>query len=287
MQPSAPASWTPRKRAEMRWRAATRKARTLPDFFVLSAGRCGSTSLFAALSEHPQVLPPAHKEVHFFDRNYGQGLDFYRRLFPLELHRRAVRRRVGGRIVSGEATTYYLLHPAVPARAHAVVPDARLVVILRDPVDRAYSHYQLSVRRGREELSFEEALDTEPERLAGAEERLLADPAYDHLSHRVHSYVARGMYLEQLLRWEGLYGRERLLFLRSEDFFADPVGAVRRVTDFLGLRRHPGPLPPAKNVASYGTMKPETRQRLRELYAEPNRRLEEHLGRELGWQKPE
>lgn len=286
VQPTAPAVWTPRKRAEMRWRGATRKARTLPDFLVLSAARCGSTSLFAALCEHPQVLPPSHKETHFFDRNWTRGLDFYRRLFPLQAHRRALARLRGAPVLTGEATTYYLLHPAVPARAHAAIPDAKLVLILRDPVDRAYSHYQLSARRGREDLSFEEALDAEPERLAGAEERLLADPAADEPSHRVHSYVARGMYLEQLLRWEELYGRERILFVRSEDFFADPVGAVRRVTDSLGLRPHPGPLPPAKNVASYDTMQPATRARLREIFAEPNRRLEEHLGRELGWQRP-
>ncbi len=286
MQPTAPARWTHAKRAEMRWRGATRRARALPDFLVLSAARCGSTSLFAALSEHPQVLPPSHKETHFFDRNHTRGLDFYRRLFPLEAHRRARARRVGAPVLTGEATTYYLLHPAVPARAHAAVPEARLVLILRDPVDRAYSHYQLSVRRGKDDLSFEEALDAEPERLAGAEDRLLADPAADVPAHRLHSYVARGLYLEQLLRWEELYGRERILFVRSEDFFADPVGAVGRVTGFLGLRPHPGPLPPARNVASYDTMKPETRARLREVFAEPNRRLEEHLGRELGWQKP-
>ena len=271
----------------MRWRSATRKARSLPDFLVLSGGRCGSTSLFASLCEHPQVLAPSHKEVHFFDRNYVKGLDFYRRLFPLVAHRRARERLVGPPVVTGEATTYYLLHPAVPARAHDAIPDARLVAILRDPVDRAYSHYHLCVRQGRESLSFEEALDAEEERLAGAEERLLADVTYDHPSHRFHSYVARGMYLDQLRRWEALYGRDRLLVLASEDYFADPLGAVRRVTDFLGLEPHPGPLQPPRNVASYETMRPETRQRLRETFAEPNRRLEDYLGRELGWQKAE
>ena len=271
----------------MRWRSATRRVRTLPDFLLLSGGRCGSTSLFATLAEHPQVLPPSHKEVHFFDRNYAKGLDFYRRLFPLAAHQRARERLVGAPVVTGEATTYYLLHPAVPARAHAAIPAAKLVAILRDPVDRVHSHYHLSVRAGREPLSFEDALDAEEERLAGAEERLLADVTYDHVSHRFHSYIARGMYLDQLVRWEALYGRERLLVLRSEDFFADPVGVVRQVTDFLGLEPHPGPLPEPKNVASYETMKPETRQRLRETFAEPNRRLEEHLARELGWQKPE
>ncbi len=287
MKTTGHAAWTPFKRANMRWRAATSKARTLPDFLVLSAGRCGSTSLFASLEEHPQVLPPAHKEVHFFDRNYARGLEYYRRFFPLGVRRRARTRRVNGPVLSGEATTYYLLHPAVAGRAHASIPDARIVAILRDPVDRAYSHYQLSVRYGVEDLSFEEALEAEPTRIAGAEERLLADATFEHPAHSFNAYVERGMYLDQLLRWEELFGRERLLFVRSEDSFADPVGVVGQVTGFLGLEPHPGPLPAAKNVASYDTMKPETRRRLREVYAEPNRRLEEHLGRDLQWQKPD
>jgi Sulfotransferase domain len=125
----------------MRWRAATRWGRTLPDFFILSGGRCGSTSLFAILSAHRQVMPPSHKEVHFFDRNYQRGLGFYRRLFPLAIHRSVRARRLGAKVLTGEATTYYLLHPAVPSRVSAVLPDARLIVMLRDPVDRAYSHY--------------------------------------------------------------------------------------------------------------------------------------------------
>ena len=287
MQPTDRARWTLRKRANMRWRGLTRSARTLPDFLLLSGGRCGSTSLFAILSEHRQVLPPAHKEVHFFDRNYARGLDFYRRLFPLALHRRLHARRVGRPVLSGEATTYYLLHPAAAERARGVIPDARLIAIVRDPVDRAHSHYQLSVRAGEESLSFEEALDAEPARLAGAEERLSADPTYDHRSHRVHSYVARGMYLGQLLRWERLFEPDRLLFLASEEFAADPPGTVRRVTDFLGLQPYEGPLPPPRNVADYAPMKPETRRRLREVFAEPNRRLEEHVGRDLGWQGPD
>lgn len=277
------ANWTPRKRAEMRWRKLTRSARTLPDFLILSAGRCGSTSLFAILGAHPQVLEPSHKELHFFDRNYERGLDFYRRLFPLAAHRRALERRLGRPVVTGEATTYYLLHPAVPERAAAAVPDAKLIVILRNPVDRAYSHYQLSVRNGDEPLSFEAALAAEESRLAGAEERLAADPSYDSPAHRTNSYVARGLYLEQLERWEACFPAEQFLLLRSEDFFGDPTGVVGKVTAFLGLEPHPGPLPPPRNQADYEEMRPDARRWLQERFDEPNRRLAEHLGADFRW----
>jgi hypothetical protein len=270
----------------MRWRTATRSARTLPDFLLLSGSRCGSTSLFASLCAHPQVMPPSHKELHFFDRNYRRGLDSYRRLFPLGAHRRSRERRLGRRVVTGEATTYYLLHPAVPARAREAIPRATLVVLLRDPVDRAYSHYQLSVRSGAETLSFEDALDAEEERLAGAEERLLAGTD-DVPSHRLHSYVARGLYLRQLERWQESFRREQFLILRSEDFFADPAGTVAEACAFLGLEPHPGPLPAPMNRATYEQIRPETRRRLQQTFAEPNRRLEEYLGAELDWQRPD
>jgi hypothetical protein len=285
--PQADAPWTARKRLEMRWRAATRSGRTLPDFFILSGGRCGSTSLFAILCAHPQVMAPSHKEVHFFDRNYERGIDFYRRLFPLAIHRRARERRLGSKVLTGEATTYYLLHPAVPSRVFAALPQARLIVMLRDPVDRAYSHYQLAVRAGKETLSFEEALDAEERRLTGDEERLAVDPAYDSPSHRYNSYISRGLYLQQLERWEERFPREQLLILPSESFFADTVGSLAKVTGFLGLEPYEGTLPAPRNRATYEGLRPETRRRLQERFAEPNRRLEEHLGLDLGWQTPD
>ena len=235
--PARPArSFSVRERAAMRWRSATRHARVLPDFLVLGGQRCGSTTLYTMLTGHPQVMAASHKEPHFFDRNQRRGEDFYRRLFPLRAHVRARERRLGGkRVVTGEATTYYLAHPAVPRRVAEMLPDARLVAIIRNPVDRAYSHYQLSVRGGWETLSFEEALAAEPGRIAGEEGRLLEDPAYAGHSHRYHSYRTRGLYLEQLERWWAVFAADRLLVLRSEDMFADPAGVYGELTGFLGL----------------------------------------------------
>ena len=284
--PAARSGWTRRKRAEIRWRSATRGLRTLPDFLVLSAGRCGSTSLFAILCDHPQVMAPSFKELHYFDLNSARGLDFYRRYFPMAAHRRVRERELGLPVLTGEATTYYLLHPAVPDRVTAALPGVRLVVILRDPVDRAYSHYQLSVRNGVETMSFEDALDAEEERLAGAEERLLVDPAYDRPSHRFHSYVARGLYLPQLERWNARVQPGQLLVVRAEDLFEQPHATIGQITTFLGLAAHPGPLPEPRNRAEYEDMRPETRERLRRCFAAPNEQLEAHLGRGLGWQRP-
>jgi len=271
----------------MRWRSATRGSRVLPDFLILGGQRCGSTSLYDMVCGHPDVMAASHKEPHFFDNNNLRGEEFYRRLFPLRMHVRARERRSGRRAATGEATTYYLSHPAVPARVRAMLPDVRLIAILRDPVDRAYSHYQLSVREGREPLSFEEALAAEPERLAGEEERLLSDPAYRGVAHRFHSYRSRGRYVDQLRRWWAEFPRDQLLVLRSEDMFAEPRAVYDTLVRFLGLdpdadRRTFA----ARNRVTYDEMRPETREELRRYYEQPNRELEAELGRSMQWQRP-
>jgi hypothetical protein len=281
---AATGSFSARERAAMRWRSATRWARVLPDFLVLGGQRCGSTSLYTMLTGHPQVMAASHKEPHFFDRNHRRGEDFYRRLFPLRAHIRARERRLGGLpVVTGEATTYYLAHPAVPGRVAAMLPDARLVAILRNPVDRAYSHYQLSVRGGWETRSFEEALAAEPERIAGEEQRLLDDPDFTGHSHRYHSYRTRGLYVEQLERWWAVFPSDRLLVLRSEDMFADPAAVYAELAAFLGLAPDDRRAFKSRNRVSYSGMAEDTRRELEAYYAEPNRRLEARLGRSLGW----
>ncbi len=263
----------------MRFRTITRNARALPDFLLIGGQRCGSTSLYTTLCGHPQVLAGAHKEPHFFDNNHLRGEDFYRRLFPLRAHLRA------RRAITGEATTHYLSHPAVPERVAAMLPDVRLIAILRDPVERAYSHYQLAHRNGREPLSFEQALAAEPERLAGEEARLLSDPAYRGEAYGVQSYRTRGLYLEQLERWWAMFPPERLLVLRSEDMFERPGEVYAQTVAFLGLRPDAARTAfAARNQVVYSSMLPETRAELAAFYAEPNSRLEQRLGRSMGWQ---
>ena len=258
-----------------------------PNFFIVGAPRSGTTSMYIYLKQHPEIYVSVDKEPHFFDNNNLRGEEFYRRLFPLRMHVRARERRSGRRAATGEATTYYLSHPAVPARVRAMLPDVRLIAILRDPVDRAYSHYQLSVREGGEPLSFEEALAAEPERLAGEEERLLSDPAYRGVAHRFHSYRSRGRYVDQLRRWWAEFPRDQLLVLRSEDMFAEPRAVYDTLVRFLGLdpdadRRTFA----ARNRVTYDEMRPETREELRRYYEQPNRELEAELGRSMQWQRP-
>jgi hypothetical protein len=282
--PPLPIRRTVGDRVRMRWRTTTCGARVLPDFLLLGGQRCGSTSLYTMLCGHPQVRAAAAKEPHFFDNHHLRGEAFYRRVFPLSADMRARGRLAGRPMVTGEATTHYLSHPAVPGRVAAMLPQLRLIAILRDPVERAYSHYQLAVRNGREPLTFEQALEAEDARLAGEYDRLMSDPSYLGEAYNLQCYRTRGLYLDQLERWWAAFPPQRLLVLRSEDMFADPAAVYSQAIDFLGLEPDPRDRFEARNRVSYSSMPEPARDALRRFYAEPNRRLEQRLGRELHWQ---
>ena len=256
---------------------ATSFARPLPDFLILGAQKAGTTALYAYLRWHPSVTGPSWKEVSFFDRHYGRGVSWYRGHFPL---------RRGGRLV-GEASPGYVFHPLAAERVRATVPGARLIVLLRDPVDRALSHYHHEVALGRERLSFEDALAAEGERTRGEEERMRREPTYFSHAWWDYTYVARGRYAEQLERWLAVFPPEQLLVLASEELAADAAASYRRVLEFLGAPTHDLDDYPRVYRQDYAAMAADTRRRLAETFAEPNRRLYELLGRDLGWTSPQ
>ena len=255
------------------WGRATAGARPLPDFLVLGAQKAGTTALYAYLRRHPGIAGPAWKEVSFFDRHWERGVRWYRGNFPL---------RSGGRIV-GEASPSYLFHPLAPERIYAVCPEAKLIAILRDPVERAFSHYQHEVALGREPLTFEDALAAEDERTGGEEERLRSEPGYFSHPWWDWTYRARGLYAEQLERFLVVFPRERLLVLTSDELSEDTAGAYARTLAFLGAEPYELDDYPRVFDRDYEEMLPETRAALAAEFAEPNRRLEELLGRRLGW----
>jgi len=210
--------------------ACTGTRRGLPSVIVAGGMRCGTTSLFDWLANHPQVSPSRRKEVHFFDLQAARGPAWYRRQFA------PLRRLADGTDSRPfESSPYYMFHPAVPARVRAVVPDVRIVFLLRDPVARAVSHFRKNVRDGREPLAFAEALAAEEDRLAGAEERLLADPHHASPAHQYFSYKARGRYADQLRRWRAEFPAAQLLALDAGRLFVDPAAVLDDLLAFLEL----------------------------------------------------
>jgi hypothetical protein len=217
----------------------TSGGRLVPSFLIVGGQRCGTTSLHRALIAHPVVAGPVlHKGVNYFDLNYDRGPVWYRAHFPLlsTARRRAGNWSVGsGEPQAMESCGYYLYHPLALPRIARDLPGVRLVVMVRDPVERAWSAYKHGVARGFETESFERALELEPERLAGEVERLTSDAGYQSHAHRHHAYVARGRYVEHLRAAIDLFGSDCVHVIESEAFFADPASTYDDALDFLGL----------------------------------------------------
>ena len=267
----------------------TSGGRLVPSFLVVGGQRCGTTSLHRALVAHPVVAGPVlHKGVNYFDLQYARGPAWYRGHFPLlsSARRRAGNWSVGsGEPQAMESSGYYLYHPLALPRIARDLPGVRLIVMLRDPVERAYSAYKHGIARGFETETFERALELEPERLAGEEERLASDQSYQSHSHRHHAYVTRGRYAEQLAPAFDLFGREAVHVVESETFFSQPETTYDEVLDFLGL---PAWLPPSfdQHNARPGTDMPEAvRKELDEYFRPHDDDLAELLGHVPAWRR--
>lgn len=274
-------------RARLSVRELTAPLRGLPDFLVIGAQRSGTSSLYKYLGRHPHVAPSLRKEVGYFSGHYHEGESWYRAHFPLASRSAAHRRLHGVKLLSFEATPDYLFDPRTPSRISALLPDARFVVLLRNPVDRAYSHYLHMQRLGFEDLAFDEALDAEERRLHGDLEVLDVDPDHQAKEWSRYSYVARGRYALQLLRWWEHFDRDRFLIIRSEDFFESPGRILAEITDFVGVDRW---LPETFSNYSYVGASPsipdigaDLRAQLQSVFKEDNEHLAELLGRDMGW----
>ena len=238
------------------------KGGALPEFVIIGTQKGGTTFFYGLLRKHPLVRPAATKEIHFFDRNkvFKEGVEWYKRCFPESA------RVDGQRTVTGESSPAYLFHVQAPARMTEVIPDAKLVALLRNPVDRAYSHYQMYVRRGEEERSFEEATEEEMD------------------TGRGPRYLARGFYAEQLERFSFFADRGQLLVVNSENLFARPLEVLHRVLRFLELPPfEPRRVARQAGSGTYEPMDPATRRSLEEFYAPHNERLYDLLDSDFGW----
>jgi len=259
------------RRAELRWR--TGQPRALPDAVILGAQKSGTSSLHSYLTQHRGVTAPLRKEVHFFDLNYARGERWYRAHFG----------RAGEPGLNLDSSPYYLFHPAVPQRLRATLPAAKLIVLLRDPVRRAYSHYWHERDKGRESLSFEDAIDAEPGRIDAVHSRLAEGTLDRSHEHQHFSYLARGRYAEQLERWFAVFPREHFLILRFEDLVKDPLAVLNQALAFVGLSPAERVDLEARNTRRYPPITETTAARLREYFGPWNRRLEALLDRPMGW----
>ena len=265
----------------------THRGRMLPGFLIVGAQRCGTTSMYRTLSQHPAVLKAIlHKGIHYFDTGYDHDLAWYQGHFPL-LARAALARRATGEIpLTFESSPYYMFHPLAAQRISRDLPKVKLLVLVRDPVERSYSAHAHEIARGYETEPFERALELEDERLAGEAERIVAEPGYQSHSHQHHGYLIRGRYADQLDRLEEAFGRDRIHVVDSGQFFTDPEPVYDSVLKFLGLRHHGYPVFERHNARPRSPMPEKLRARLDEHFRPHDERLAAWLGAPPSWRLP-
>jgi len=264
--------------------SATAGRRQLPSFILVGAQRAGTTSLFRALMSHPLIFSANYyKGVNYFDLNYDRDLSWYQGHFPTASSLRKRSREASGEPITFEASGYYMFHPCAAERLARHLPEVKILAMLRDPVERAYSAHKHELARGYETERFERALELEDERLDGQAERMLADAGYQSFSHRHHAYLRRGHYAEQLNRLGQFLPESQIHVIESESFFEQPEDTYGRLLRFLEL---PAVLPgrfDRWNGRPSAPMPESTRARLRAHFSSHDEALAALLGREPAW----
>ena len=248
-------------------RQMRRVERCLPNFVILGAQKAGTTSLYAYLSQHPQIVPAALKEVHYFDLYRNKKVDWYRAHFPFQDELKAGQ-------ITGEATPYYLFHPGAAKMMSAVLPNVKLIILLRNPVDRAISHYYHEVKNGKETLPLQQALASEETRLSAELFRIGEGEQIRKYAHQRFSYKSRGVYVNQIRDYLSYFRPEQFHIICSERFFEQTEEVYREVLQFLDCDSGFVPLSLApRRVGSYEEKQPQIVEQLQMHFAPYNLEL--------------
>jgi len=273
----------PVRRLIQQYRLSSWRSRSLPDFIIIGAQKSGTTSLSFYLGQHPQILRSCKKEVHFFDGgldpdvdNFEKGREWYQSHFPF-------RANVGANCRTFEATPLYIFNPLAPKRIFDLVPEVKLVAVLRNPTERAISHYFHEKRKGRESLPIMDAMLEEEERLKLA----VASKYYKNVVYHRCSYKSRGLYSQQIERFLDYFPRQQILVLSSEELFREPDSTLRRVFEFIGV--DPGfkvsKLRPRNTGKNKSEVDSEVYEYLNNYFLPHNQALYDLLGRSYEWEK--
>lgn len=276
----------------------TARWRTTPTFLLIGAKRGGTTTLYRQLETHPAYVPlvpsarrfPMRenmKGVHYFDSHHRYGDRWYRSHFPLDATCSRHARRHGAAF-TGDGSPYHLFHPLAAERAAGAVPNAFVIAVLRDPIERTISHWAEQTRNGVETLPLDEALHREAERVGDDDARLADERIRYSFAHEQQSYAAQSEYAAGLDRWLTHFPRRRTLLLFSEDLYRDPASTLATVADFMGLPAFPTVDAMQRNAAPRPAalddhIGPELRARLVERFTPTAERVAELVGRTPPW----
>ena len=257
----------------------------LPDFLIIGFVKCGTTSLYEYLMLHPNVYPPKGKEIDYFDRLYNNGPNWYKNSFPLKIKKYFLKNIFNKEFLTGEATPRYIEHPHTLQRIKSFIPNAKFIVLLRNPIDRAFSHYKMNLRNEYEYLSFEDAIKNEQQRIKGRHEKMSKNENYYSWDYDIYGYLEHGIYVNKLKTWMEVFPKEQFLIIQSEDFMENPSEVYKKSLKFLKL--------PSWNLNEYKQFKkstqkeiqidPSFRKQLKDYFKPYNDQLYQFLGINYHW----
>ncbi len=264
--------------------SATGFLHVLPDFYILGVEKGGTSSLYNYLIMHPFVHAAVTKEINYINKYYDRGDNWYKVCFPLNIQKFISKNFFGRNFVTGEASVRYFDYPHTPERIKKLTPNAKFILLLRNPIDRAFSEYSMTSRAGTDKLSFEDAINTEKERTSKEYEKMVKDGSYYHENYFRHAYLKRGIYIDILKKWTNIFSINQFLIIKSEDFFENPSVIYNKVLNFLNLPKWE--LDEYKiwrpiNIKSQLT--PSLRKKLIDYFRPHNERLYDFLGKNFNW----
>ena len=255
----------------------TASSRVLPDFIVIGFGKAGTTTLYHYLGEHPCIMKSSHDHLGFFDSNFELGLNFYKSFFPTQSTKNKILKK-HGKFLTYDVTASYIRSPLCAKRIFETLPKIKLIIICRNPVDVAYSYFN-SFSSLPAELSFDEAIKNE---IKIHEDEIKQSKNYP-IDLLEKSFLARGIYAEQLKIWYELFPKDQLLFIKTEDLEKDPIMTFNEIFDFLNLSKFTIKNFEKQNVGKYAPMKKETRKFLVDFYKPHYQKFQKLIDKKFGW----
>jgi len=262
------------------WRIITAPFRVLPDFLIIGAGKCGTSSLYNYLIQHPNIYPAKFKELNYFVRRWTR---WYRPNFPTIFLKYFVNKFRKEQFMTGEASPFYLLNPLVAKQVKKKIPNVKIIILLRNPVERTFSQYSQWQKTEFESLSFEEAIKSEKIRIIEEWKNYFDDKSISSRKHVRYSYLAGGIYYDQIKAWMDIFPREQFLIIKAEDFFSEPLKHLSQVFDFLGVQHYEIDFTKKYNVGNYVQMNFKTKKFLKNFFKPHNEKLYKLLGKNFNW----
>ena len=245
----------------------TSPIRILPDFLIAGFNRSGTHSLFEYIGQHPNIKNASRREIHYFTLSYWRGLNWYKSYFPTKIYKKQFENKNRTKLLTGEATPHYIFHPLAIKRIKQLLPNVKLIIILRNPIDNAYSHYQHYKIAGIEKDTFEEAIKQDKQRYKILEHLYNSDQVKEHSLTQVKMpYVSYATYVNHIKRLLQIFPRKQILFIKNTELNENPQVVLKHIFDFLEIKQEKIKDLKKHNIGKYENMKSKTRYELSEYF---------------------